>query len=157
MRYLRTGILLFFSFAYWFVANAQVNGSSEGVSTGISPDSSGSSESHVCGKGTPTAMLKKNASFKGGSNGFGEFMKQNLIYPKFAVDNYVEGQVMVSFLVHLDGSVSDVKVLRSVHHLLDAEALRVIKSTSGQWEPVVLEDGTPTCSRVVLPVVFRLK
>ena len=57
-----------------------------------------------------------------------------LRYPKYAVENGIQGRVEVSFIIDEKGQVTDVRVTRSVHEALDNEAVRVI-SASPKWKP----------------------
>jgi len=50
-------------------------------------------------------------------------------YPRLAVASNVSGVVILEATVNTNGEVSDVRVLRSVHMLLDAEAIKAVK----QW------------------------
>ena len=56
-----------------------------------------------------------------------KWIKKNFKYPEEAYENGIQGRVLVKFYVNVDGSISDVKVVRSVHPLLDKEAVRIIK------------------------------
>lgn len=51
-----------------------------------------------------------------------------------AEENGVQGRVICSYVVERDGSLSDVRVLKSVEPSLDKEAVRVIKSMP-KWTP----------------------
>ena len=53
---------------------------------------------------------------------------KHLKYPKEAQEKNIQGRVTVQFVVETDGSISNVKVARSAHPLLDEEAVRVIKA-----------------------------
>ena len=59
---------------------------------------------------------------------------QYLKYPKYAMDNGIQGRVLVDFIINEKGEVQDVKVSRGVHSVLDDEAVRVI-SASPKWKP----------------------
>ena len=59
---------------------------------------------------------------------------QYLKYPKYALDNGIQGTVLVDFIINEKGEVRDVKVSRGVHQSLDDEAVRVI-SASPKWRP----------------------
>lgn len=82
-------------------------------------------------------------------------LKQKMIYPEQAKNDGIEGRVYVSFKVMTDGSISDVKVERSVNPLLDAEAIRLVNLTNKKWVPAVV-DNQPIVSEYLLPVNFRL-
>lgn len=59
---------------------------------------------------------------------------QYLKYPKAALENGVQGRVTVGFTIGKDGKVTNVRVLRGVDPLLDAEAVKVV-SASPKWKP----------------------
>ena len=86
--------------------------------------------------------------------GFKEYVNSNLIYPKEAKKNGITGNVLVEFSIDVDGSLVDAKVIRSVHPLLDAEALRVIQS-SPKWTPGTMR-GNPVKVKYTFPVRFKL-
>ena len=67
----------------------------------------------------------------------------------------IEGRVICRMVIHNDGSVSDVEVLRGVHPLLDAEAVRVIEAMP-KWTPGKVK-GEAVDAYLPVPVVFRLK
>ena len=72
--------------------------------------------------------------FPGGVEALMEYLQKNAKYPEDALEDCVQGRVVVSFFVETDGSVSDAKVVKSVHPLLDKEALRVINAMP-KWIP----------------------
>ena len=73
-------------------------------------------------------------SFPGGQQALLEFLRQNVNYPEQAKKDSIEGRVLVGFVIETDGSITEPKVVQSIHPLLDAEALRVI-SLMPKWEP----------------------
>ena len=76
-------------------------------------------------------------------------------YPKEAVRNGIQGRVLVDFVIDEKGKIRDVKVLKGVDPLLDAEAVRII-SASPDWKPGWLM-GKKVKSRMSLYVEFRLE
>lgn len=78
-----------------------------------------------------------------------------LRYPKEAVHNGVQGRVLVDFVIDERGKVTDVKVLKGVDDLLDAEAVRVI-SASPDWKPGRL-NGRKVKSELSIYVEFKLE
>ena len=66
-------------------------------------------------------------SFPGGETTMFEFLAKNLLYPESMIDACIGGKVICSFVVEIDGSITNIKVVRGVHELLDNEAVRVIK------------------------------
>ena len=80
---------------------------------------------------------------------------KHLKYPKEAQENNIQGRVTVKFDVETDGSIGNVKVVRSVHPLLDEEAVRVIKSMP-KFKPII-EDGKPVKEQFTMVVPFKLQ
>ena len=91
--------------------------------------------------------------FPGGGKAMMQWISQNMQYPKNAVDGNIEGRVIVSFIVEKDGSISNVEVKKSVHELLDKEALRVINARP-KWNPG-MQDGQPARARFFVPISFK--
>lgn len=98
--------------------------------------------------------VEQVAQFPGGEMAMLEFLKDNIRYPESAQKAGKQGRVIVSFIIEKDGSIGDVKVLRSVDPALDAEAIRVVK-TFPKWSPGKMS-GTPVRTSYTLPVAFRL-
>lgn len=68
--------------------------------------------------------------------------------------NGEQGTAILEFTIEKDGSVTDVKVVKSVSPSIDAEAIRVVKLMK-DWMPAK-KDGKTVRSRMKLPVAFRL-
>ena len=103
----------------------------------------------------PYSQIEKKPTFQGEDAGtFARWVAQHLIYPAEAKADGLQGRVMVSFDICEDGAVRNVRVLRSVHETLDAEAVRVI-SSSPKWEPG-FQDGKPVKVSYTFPVIFKL-
>lgn len=61
-----------------------------------------------------TVVEEEPASFPGGEDEMYKFIAKNLQYPEEAKKKGIEGKVHVSFVVEVDGSITDVKVLRDI-------------------------------------------
>ena len=94
-------------------------------------------------------------TFPGGMEGLLAFLLENIKYPRKAEKNEIEGQVICSFWILEDGSITDVRVAQSAHPILDKEALRVIKAMP-KWNPATL-NGVPKKIRYSLPINFRFE
>lgn len=93
-------------------------------------------------------------TYKGGNEAMGQFMVDNIKYPKDAIKEGISGTVYVKLVIKKDGSVSDVTVKKGVHKLLDDEAVRVIKMMP-KWNPGK-KNGKVVDVEIVLPVKFKL-
>ena len=91
---------------------------------------------------------------KDAETGFREYIKENTNYPVAAQENGITGRVYVEFTIDKDGSVTDVELLRGADPLLDAEALRVIKS-SPKWTPGK-HGGEAVSVKYQFPIYFHL-
>lgn len=99
-------------------------------------------------------VVEENASFPGGDEACMKWLKDNIKYPSICRDQGVQGRVIVAFVVNRDGSIVDVKVVRSPDGHLSDEAMRVVKLMP-KWKPA--RQGNKTVrSRFNLPVMFRL-
>ncbi|MBQ0068852.1 MAG: energy transducer TonB, partial [Bacteroidales bacterium] len=92
--------------------------------------------------------------FPGGDEALYKFITEHLVYPEQAVKDSIEGRVVVQFVVKKDGSVDDIRIARSVHSLLDVEAVRVAK-TLPKFIPAS-HKGKTVNVWYLLPVKFKL-
>lgn len=100
-------------------------------------------------------VVEEMPSFPGGQGALMSYLASNINYPVVAQENGVQGRVIVSFVVERDGSISDVRVARSVDPSLDREAQRVVKSMP-RWKPGK-QNGSAVRVKYTVPVVFRLQ
>lgn len=91
----------------------------------------------------------------GGIPGFMKYLSRSIKYPVKAQTNHIEGRVVVEFIVAKDGSITNVKVSRSVNPDLDQEAIRVI-SAMPKWK-AGMQRGKAVNVRFSVPVMFRLQ
>lgn len=100
-------------------------------------------------------VVEEMPHFPGGAAALQAFLSSNTKYPVVAQENGVQGRVTVSFVVERDGSITDVKVVRSVDPSLDREASRVVRSMP-RWSPGK-QNGSTVRVKYTVPVVFRLQ
>ena len=100
--------------------------------------------------------VKYPPEYPGGTDGLIKFLADNIQYPKKAQKNNIQGTVVLEFVVEKNGSISNVKVLKSVSKELDAEAVRVVKKIT-RFVPGYNEDHAPLRVRYTLPVKFKLQ
>jgi len=97
-------------------------------------------------------FVEKTPVFPGDLN---QYLTAQIRYPDTAARENIQGRVLLRFVVRNTGDVSDVTVVRSVHPLLDEEAVRVV-SAMPRWQPA-MRAGIPVNAYFTLPVWFRLK
>jgi protein TonB len=96
------------------------------------------------------------SEFPGGAAAWLRYLNKNLRYPDDAVNNEIQGTVVVQFIVDKEGNVSDVNAISGPDNGgLREEAVRVIKR-SGKWTPAV-QNGRQVKSYKKQPIVFKLE
>ena len=86
-----------------------------------------SPESDLSKSGEIFEVVDENPTFPGGDSALMEFLKKNLKYPKKAIKNNIQGRILMSFVVAKDGSITNVKIQKEAHPLLNKEAMRIVK------------------------------
>lgn len=88
-----------------------------------------------------------------------QYIYDNLKYPPIAIQNTIEGQVVVRFVVEKDGSVTDVKIARDIGGGCGNAALNAVNSMNDlpeKWTPGK-QRGKQVRVRYTLPIVFKLQ
>ena len=93
--------------------------------------------------------------FSGGPDALSKYMNDNLQYPESAEKKGVEGKVYVLFNVEKDGTITDVKIGKSVDPDLDQEAIRLVKGMP-KWEPGRKRGKTTLVKNMRMPITFKL-
>ena len=99
-------------------------------------------------------VVEESPSFPGGVAKLYEFLSKQLRYPEMAKENGIQGKVFVQFVVWKDGSIKDVKVIKSIHNTLDKEASRVVKRMP-KWSPGK-QRGKAVNTKFTLPIKFKI-
>ena len=100
-------------------------------------------------------VVEQMPSFPGGPSALMQYLSSNIKYPVVAEENGVQGRVVCTFVVEKDGSITDVRVIKSVDPSLDKEAMRVVKSMP-KWIPGK-QNGSAVRVKYTVPVTFRLQ
>lgn len=90
---------------------------------------------------------------RGGITALNTFILANLRKPIAAEAIGNGGRVIIDGIVETDGSVSTIKIVKSLRHDCDQEATRVF-SLFNAWKPAY-KDGKAVRQRVNLPIVFN--
>lgn len=99
-----------------------------------------------------TEVPDKMPEFGGNIN---QWLSINLRYPDIDEQLNVEGKCVVQFVVEVDGSISNVNIVKHVSPTIDRESARVVMNMP-RWIPGTV-DGKPTRCRFVLPINFKLQ
>ncbi len=99
--------------------------------------------------------VEQMPAFPGGDTELMKYLQKNLSYPTLAAENGIQGTVLLQFVVQKDGSIGEVKVVRSKDPDLDREAVRVVKGMP-KFIPGRM-NGQPVNVWFTLPVKFKLQ
>lgn len=100
-------------------------------------------------------IVETMPEFPGGERALRTYIAKNVRYPTIARENNIQGKVYVRFVVTEAGAVQNVTVARGVDPLLDAEAIRVVK-TLPQWKPGE-QRGKKVKVWYTVPINFQLQ
>ena len=99
-------------------------------------------------------IVEELPQYPGGMVEFMKWLTATLKYPDQALKRRIQGKVIVSFIVNKDGTLSDIKLTKSVNKLLDEEALRVARMMPN-WKPGV-DQGKPCRTMIAIPIIFEI-
>ena len=99
--------------------------------------------------------VEQMPTFPGGDAELMKWLRDHIQYPTVAMENNIQGRVVVQFVVTKTGKVGEVKVVRSVDRDLDKEAIRVCKSLP-DFIPGRM-NGQAVNVWYTLPVQFKLQ
>lgn len=83
-----------------------------------------------------------------------EYLGNELKYPSTALNNNIEGKVMVSFVINKNGEISDIELIKKLGFGCDEEAVRVIKNMP-KWNAGE-QNNRKVNVKMVLPIVFEV-
>ena len=99
-------------------------------------------------------VVERLPEFPGGMSAFALWLTDHLKYPPTARQQRLQGRVVASFIIGEDGSVMNLKIVRSAGLPLDGEARRVLRLMP-KWKPGEYK-GNACRTLVHVPVVFKL-
>ncbi|WP_279168726.1 energy transducer TonB [Muribaculum intestinale] len=99
--------------------------------------------------------VEQMPQFPGGEAELMKYIQKNLKYPPVAMENNIQGRVVVQFVVTKTGKIGEVKVARGRDPDLDKEAVRVVKSLP-DFIPGKM-NGQSVNVWYTLPITFKLQ
>ena len=79
-------------------------------------------------------VVEQMPRFPGGDAAMLKYIRDNLRYPQSALEQGIQGRVIVQFVVGEEGELSDIKILSGIDPQCDQEAIRIIQSMP-RWTP----------------------
>jgi TonB family protein len=84
---------------------------------------------------------------------FRGWVQSQIVYPKEAKSNGIQGEILFQFTIMPSGKMGDVKIVKGVHQLLDEELIRVVRS-SPDWEP--FPAGENKAIEIPMSFIFKI-
>jgi len=102
-------------------------------------------------------VVEEMPEFPGGQIGLLNYIQENIRYPEIAKQNKFSGKLFVTFIINIDGTVSNAEIIKHVSELdqsLKDEAIRVVNTLV--YKPGK-KNGVPVRVKQTIPISFRLK
>jgi len=103
-----------------------------------------------------SAGIEVQPEFPGGNKILFAFISKNFRYTDEMKENELKGRVVASFVVEKDGTLSDIKVIRSIGYGTEDEVLRILKSMP-KWIPGEQNGKKVRCSYVIPIMIYATK
>lgn len=101
------------------------------------------------------ALVEVQASYPGGEAALLAFISKTLVYPQIAVEQELQGTVILRFRVNADGTVGDIIVKKSLSRECDQAAADVVKKLK-RFIPAK-QQGHPVPVWFTLPIRFQIQ
>jgi TonB family protein len=98
--------------------------------------------------------VEEGAEFPGGQDGLVDFLAKNIKYPIECSSAGIQGKVYIEFIIEKNGKVTNVKIKREIHPLLDKEATRVV-TLMPKWKPA-RKRSQKARSKYILPINYKI-
>lgn len=113
-------------------------------------------EEEVVEDDQPFLIAETMPSFQGGDlNTFRAWVQSNVRFPQIALENGIQGRVVLTFVIEKDGRLTNIVVLQAPDRSLSDEAVRVLQK-SPKWKPGKQRNQTVRV-KYTLPVDFRVQ
>ena len=152
-----TSATLQYAFIGFVPQEMKVGKSNDYVNVQLMEDATQLSEVVVTGYGekrTDGEPVVRLAEPIGGRKAYDKYLEDAKRYPQLALENKVEGKVVIEFTVDDTGAISDFTVIKKLGFGCDEEVIRLVKEGPG-WHPSYI-DNEPVESLVRIKTRFEL-
>lgn len=101
------------------------------------------------------ALVEVQAQYPGGEAALLAFINKNIVYPQIALEQELQGKVILRFQVRADGSVGDIVIQKSLSRECDQAAKDVVKKLK-RFIPAK-QQGRPVPVWFTLPISFQIQ
>ncbi len=100
-------------------------------------------------------IVEQEPSYPGGEDKITADVSKNFVYPQLAIENGIEGTVIVRFVVEKNGSVSNVQLVRGLGYGIDEAAIKAVKKLK-KFSPAK-QNGQAVRYYYSIPVICQLQ
>lgn len=93
--------------------------------------------------------------YPGGMGKFYEYVAQKFNSPDIDENGEITLSVTMSFVIEKDGTLTDIKAVRSTDYKMEKEAIRLLKASKVKWSPG-MKEGKPVRTLFLLPIKVKL-
>ena len=146
-----------YAFIGFGIQEMKVDKSNDYVNVQLMEDATQLSEVVVTGygekkvDGEPVVRLAEPI---GGRQAYDKYLEDEKMYPQQALENKIEGKVVIEFTIGATGTISDFTVVKKLGFGCDEEVIRLVKEGPG-WYPSYI-DNEPVESLVRIKTRFEL-
>ncbi len=102
-----------------------------------------------------TNELDKLPKYPGGMDKFYDYVARKFNSPEIDETGEITLSVIMSFVIEKDGTLTDIKAVRSTDYKMEKEAIRLLKASRVKWEPG-MKDGKPVRTLFMLPIKVKI-
>ena len=84
-------------------------------------------------------------------------INRNIKYPQQAIEQNLQGKVLIGAVVEIDGSITNVHIIKSVDRFLDRAGLRAVRNAKLPLINPAIHDGEVVRCVITMPITFTLK
>ena len=103
----------------------------------------------------PETLLDRLPIYIGADAILVQILRQNIHYPRAAMEKGTQGKVYISFTIDKNGKTSNRRLSRGIGDGCDEEALKAVKAIPDNWLPGLIK-GQPVNVEITVPVSFTL-
>lgn len=111
--------------------------------------------SYSKGKTFPYTTNMIAAEYPSGMKELYRFLSKNIEFPAVLRREKISGKIFIQFIVEVDGSLTNVKIIKPLHESADQEAIRLV-NLMPKWIPGKVR-GVPAPTKFILPLTFKIE
>ncbi|CVK16597.1 protein TonB [Apibacter mensalis] len=101
------------------------------------------------------SQVRIKGEYEGGKQQLFKILSSNLEYPTKALQNHIQGKVIVKFIIEKNGTITNFEILKDIGYQCADEIIRVLKKTQARWNSAKINKKRVR-SYYILQVNFKI-